>query len=110
MFSTAMKKGSVELLMLSLLEDEPLHGYQLGRLIESRSGGRLVFRISSLYPVLCRMEDRRWITGRWVEAPGKRRRRYYELTKKGRKALVHERETWLEFTRAVSRVTEPTSA
>ena len=83
MFSTAMKKGSVELLMLSLLEDEPLHGYQLGRLIESKSEGRLTFRISSLYPVLCRMEARRWITGRWVQAPGERRRRYYRLTKKG---------------------------
>ena len=107
MFTTAMKKGSVELLMLSLLEHGPVHGYQIGRLIESRSGGRLVFRASSLYPVLVRMEDRGWIKGRWVEAKGERRRRYYRLTRKGRGALEAQREKWTEFTLAVNLVTEP---
>ena len=92
--------------MLSLLEDGPVHGYQIGRLIESRSGGRLAFRASSLYPVLVRMEDRGWIKGRWVEAQGERRRRYYRLTKKGREALEAQKETWSEFTLAVNLVME----
>ena len=94
MFSPTLKKGSMELLLLSLLEDKPCHGYEIGRQIEEKSGGRLQFRVSSLYPVLCRMEDRGWIRGRWVEKPGERRRRFYELTPKGNKALVEQRETW----------------
>jgi transcriptional regulator len=99
-----MKKGSVELLILSLLDAQARHGYELGKLIESRSGGRLVFQISSLYPVLCRMEDRGWIKGRWVEKEGQRRRKYYQLTRQGGKALAAKQETWLEFAESVNQV------
>jgi PadR family transcriptional regulator PadR len=108
-FSPAMKKGSVELLLLSLLEDRDRHGYEIGKLIEQRSQGRLQFRVSSLYPVLCRMEERRWIKGRWVEKQGERRRRFYRLTAKGRKALALQKETWDEYTQAVNLVLEPTN-
>ncbi|MFC1661878.1 PadR family transcriptional regulator [Gemmatimonadota bacterium] len=104
MFSPELKKGSIELLILSLLEAESRHGYELGKLIESRSGGRLQFQISSLYPVLCRMEDRGWIKGRWVERVGQRRRRYYRLTRRGREALSTQQMTWLEFSDAVNQV------
>ena len=106
-FKPTLKKGSTELLILSVLESAPLHGYQIGVQIETRSLGRLTYRVSSLYPVLCRMEERGWISGRWVEQPGQRRRRYYRLTKKGSIALATERETWRAFTQAVSLVTEP---
>jgi len=109
-FSAALKKGSVEMLLLSLLEGERLHGYEIGKLIESRSGGRLQFRISSLYPVLCRMEDRGWIKGSWVEKPGERRRRFYRLTAKGADALAAQRETWSEYQLAVNLVLEPNNA
>ncbi len=104
MFSSQLKKGSVELLILSILDDEPCHGYEIGKLIEFRSGGRLQFRVSSLYPVLCRMEEKGWIKGRWVEKAGQRRRRYYRLTAKGREALAAEHETWVEFAAAVNQV------
>ncbi len=104
MSNLALKKGSVELLLLSILEDEPRHGYEIGKLIEMRSGGRLRFRVSSLYPILCRMEDRGWIKGRWVEKAGERRRRFYSLTKKGVRALAEQRRTWDEFTLAVNLV------
>jgi len=103
-FSPTMKKGSVELLVLSTLESKPRHGYDIGKRIETLSGGRLQFRVSSLYPILCRMEERGWIRGRWVEQPGLRRRRYYRLTTKGREALTEQRETWDAFTTAVSLV------
>ncbi len=109
LFSPAMKKGSVELLLLSLLEDEDHHGYEIGKLIEARSEGRLKFRISSLYPVLCRMEERGWIKGRWVEKEGKRRRRFYRLADKGREALARQKETWNAFTLAVNLVLEPSN-
>jgi PadR family transcriptional regulator, regulatory protein PadR len=103
-FTPEMKKGSVELLILSLLDAETRHGYDLGKLIESRSGGRLQFQISSLYPVLCRMEDRGWIRGRWVEREGQRRRKYYRITETGRRALATKQATWLEFAESVNQV------
>jgi PadR family transcriptional regulator len=104
MFSRELKKGSPELLILALLEESDRHGYELGKLIESRSGGRLHFRIGSLYPVLCRLEEKTFIKGRWVEHGGGPRRRYYRLTAQGRKFLETERDTWKAFVTAVNQI------
>ena len=110
MFSPTLKKGSAELLILSLLEPRERHGYEVAKLIEERSGGRLSFQASSLYPVLFRMEKRGWIKGTWVEKEGERRRRFYRLTAKGERALAAQRRTWREFTLAVNLVVEPSHA
>ena len=110
MFSPTLKKGSAELLILSLLERRERHGYEVAKLIEERSGGRLSFQASSLYPVLFRMEKRGWIKGTWVEREGQRRRRFYRLTEKGERALAVQRRTWKEFTLAVNLVVEPSHA
>ena len=99
------KKGSAELLILSLLEDQPRHGYDIGQLIEPRSGGSLRFHIASLYPLLYRLEKRGLIHGRWVEKPNQRRRRYYRLTPQGQKTLAQQRQSWRKFVGAVSRIT-----
>jgi PadR family transcriptional regulator, regulatory protein PadR len=99
------KKGSAELLILSLLEDQPRHGYDIGKLIESRSEGALRFHVASLYPLLYRLENRGWIEGRWIEKPNQRRRRYYRLTAQGQKILAQQRRSWKEFVKAVGRVT-----
>jgi transcriptional regulator len=99
-----MKKGSTELLILSLLEARPRHGYEIGKLIEAKSRGKLQYRIASLYPMLCRLEDRGLIAGRWVERAGERRRRYFRLTAEGRRVLERERAVWVEFMDAVNRV------
>jgi PadR family transcriptional regulator, regulatory protein PadR len=98
------KKGSAELLILSLLEDEPRHGYDIGRLIEFRSGGKLHFHVASLYPLLYRLEKRGWIQGRWVEKANPRRRRYYRLTTAGQHVLALQRKKWREFSGAVGRI------
>jgi PadR family transcriptional regulator, regulatory protein PadR len=100
-----LKKGSAELMILSLLESEPRHGYDICRLIEQRSAGAVKFRVASLYPLLYRMEQRGWIDGRWVEKAGQRRRRYYRLTKDGKRMLAAERRGWLEFVDAINRIT-----
>ena len=100
-----LKKGSAELLVLSLVEDQPRHGYDLSKLIESRSGGVLTFRVASLYPLLYRLEKRGWIAGRWIEKAGQRRRRYYRLTPAGAGVLASQRDTWREFAEAVNRIT-----
>jgi len=105
MLGNELKKGSAEFLVLSLLEHERRHGYELNKLIESRSKGVLRFNIASLYPMLYRMEERGWIVGRWVEKAGERRRRFYAITAAGRRALDELRSDWLELAAAVAHVT-----
>ncbi len=99
------KKGSAELLILSLLEDQPRHGYDISKLIQTRSGGALRFHVTSLYPLLHRLENDGWIAGRWVEKSEQRRRRYYSITPRGRKLLESRRKSWRDFVAAVSRIT-----
>jgi PadR family transcriptional regulator PadR len=105
MLDRELKKGSSELILLSLLDARPRHGYEISKLIEQRSAGRLRFHMASLYPLLYRIEERGWIQGRWVEKAGERRRRFYRLTAKGRRILAMQRETWREFVLAVNLVT-----
>jgi transcriptional regulator len=99
-----LKKGSAELLILSLLDARPRHGYDLARLIETRSRGRLKFHLDSLYPLLYRLEERGWLKGSWLEKPGERRRRFYKVTAEGRRVLAQQRKTWAAFVEAVGRV------
>jgi len=99
-----LKKGSAELLILSLVEGRPRHGYDIARLIEQRSEGALSFHAASLYPLLYRLEKRGWILGRWTEKPGERRRRLYRLTPEGHKALAAQRSGWESFARAINRI------
>ncbi len=99
-----LKKGSAELLILALVEIRPRHGYDIGKLIRSRSNGELAFNVASLYPLLYRLERRGWIDGRWTEKAGQRRRRMYKLTPDGRKVLAAQRGGWRSFARAVSRI------
>ena len=99
-----LKKGSAELLVLSLVEARPRHGYEIGKLIEARSNGTLSFNVASLYPLLYRLEKRGWILGRWVEKAGQRRRRYYKLTAQGKKILSAQRSSWRAFVQAIDRI------
>src|SRR5579872_649663 len=99
-----LKKGSAELLILSLVEARARHGYEIGKLIDERSGGELRFNAASLYPLLYRLEQRGWIEGRWVEKAGQRRRRYYRATGAGRKVLREQRSTWSTFVASVNRI------
>ena len=99
-----VKKGSAELLVLALIEDRARHGYEIGKLIEVRSGGVLKFHIASLYPMLYKLERRGLIQGRWVEKTGQRRKRFYRLTPEGRRVLESQRNRWQEFMSALARV------
>jgi PadR family transcriptional regulator len=104
-FDRELKKGSAELLILSLVEVRQRHGYEISKLIEARSGGALSFHVASLYPLLYRLEKRGWIKGHWVEKSGQRRRRYYKLTPEGKKVLKAQRSAWESFVAAISRIT-----
>jgi transcriptional regulator len=105
-----LKKGSTALLILSLLEARPRHGYDIGQQIERRSQGVVQLRVASLYPLLYRLERRGWVTGRWVERSGERRRRYYRLTPAGRRILADQKDIWRAFVAAVNRVVRTSNA
>jgi PadR family transcriptional regulator len=102
-FEAAARKGSAELLILASLEDGQLHGYDIAREIARKSGGLLTFHVASLYPLLYKLEDRKWIQGRWVEKAGQRRRRYYKLTAEGRRTLTAQRGRWTAFVQALTK-------
>src|SRR5215813_8034901 len=97
MLDREMKKGSAELLILSLVETRARHGYEIGKLIEARSKGALKFKVGSLCPLLYRLEKRVWIAGHWVETHGEERRRCYKLTKEGKRELKAQRGSWQSF-------------
>jgi PadR family transcriptional regulator PadR len=97
------RKGSAEILILSSLEDGQLHGYDIAREIARKSDGLLTFHVASLYPLLYKLEDRNWISGRWVEKAGQRRRRYYRLTAEGRRMLATQRGRWAAFVEALTK-------
>ena len=100
----AAKKGSADLLILALVDEADLHGYEIGRQIELRSSGTLRFTMASLYATLYRLEERNMIRGRWVEKAGQRRRRYYRITDSGREVLASQREDWSRFIAALTLV------
>jgi len=105
MLDRELKKGSAELIILSIVEARARHGYEISKLIETRSGGQLKFHVAPLYPLLYRLEERGWLQGRWVEKPGQRRRRFYGLTAEGRRVLASQRDTWKVFVNAMRLIT-----
>jgi len=105
MLERELKKGSAELIILSIIEGRARHGYEISKLIESRSAGELTFHVASLYPLLYRLEERGWIRGKWVEKAGERRRRFYSLTTEGQRVLKHQRETWKKFVESIALIT-----
>lgn len=105
MLARELKKGSAELIILSIVEARARHGYEISKLIEARSGGEVTFHVASLYPLLYRLEERGWIRGKWVEKAGQRRRRFYSLTAEGRRVLARQQETWKRFVHAIGLIT-----
>jgi PadR family transcriptional regulator, regulatory protein PadR len=104
MIRTELKRGTAELAVLSVLEDGPLHGYEIGRRIEEQSGGTLRYTLAALYPLLYRMEHRGWLRGEWETGGSGKRRRSYRLLPRGRKMLKPMREEWTDLFRALRRV------
>ena len=98
------KKGSAEVVILAIVEQEAHHGYEIAKLIEKRTDGSLRFTLASLYATLYRLEDRGWIKGRWVEKAGQRRRCYYRITESGRRMLADQRADWGRFVAALGLV------
>jgi PadR family transcriptional regulator PadR len=110
MIRPGIKRGTAELAILSILEEEPLHGYEIARRIEEQTKGKLRFTLASLYPLLYRMEQRGWVRGAWENSASGRRRRCYRLTPQGRKKLAPLRLEWAELFRALRRLAKVADA
>ncbi len=92
-----LKKGSTSLLVLSILQQEPMYGYQIMRELEERSQGYFNLTAASLYPVLHKLEADALVSGSWQPGDGNRRRKYYSLTHKGQNMLNDQASEWQTF-------------
>lgn len=102
--SLDMRTGSTTVLILSLLAEQPMYGYQLSKELASRSGGVFDFQEGTLYPALHRMEKEDLLTSYWEVVPEGPSRKYYAITDRGRDALADKSQDWGEFARALLRV------
>jgi PadR family transcriptional regulator PadR len=94
-------KGTLEMIVLEVLQHQPMHGWGITELIERRSGGLLSVNQGSLYPALYRLVARAWVSSEWQTTENNRSARYYSLTRAGRKQLAAERAQWQKLSRGV---------
>jgi PadR family transcriptional regulator PadR len=92
-----IRKGSTTLLILALLSEEPMYGYQISQELEQRSGGYFEMKEGLLYPLLHRMRREGLVSSKWQEASGVRRRKYYAITTAGKQALKEQTQEWKTF-------------
>jgi DNA-binding PadR family transcriptional regulator len=101
-----MRKGSTTVLILSLLTEQPMYGYQMAKDLASRSGGIFEFKEGTLYPALHRMEKNGLLTSYWEVVEEGPSRKYYSITDKGRDMLARKSRDWSDFARALLQVLE----
>jgi len=103
-------KGNADSLLLCLIEQQPMYGYQIIKELEGRSQGYFKFKEGTLYPALHRLEKAGLIVGKWQTLPSGRPRRYYYITGKGHRLLVVKRSQWQDFLTAMNLIIQPASA
>ena len=101
--SKELLKGSTNLLVLSVLENENMYGYQMIKEIKSKSGDVFEFQEGTLYPILHSLEEKGLITSYWDET-GSKKRKYYSITKKGKEQLKEKKEEWKIFSNGINQV------
>ena len=107
MYQKELLKGNTETLILSLLAEKTMYGYQMVKEIEQRSSGYFLFKEGTLYPALHRLEKSALVRGQWKEAPNGVPRRYYRITLKGEEVLAERMAEWHRFSAAVNLVMLP---
>lgn len=108
-YGRELLKGNTETLLLSLLINQPMYGYQIIKELKERSHGYFRFKEGTLYPALHRLEAAGLVRGSWERLPSGKERRYYNLTDKGRKLLEEMVAEWRGFSAAVNLVMQPTT-
>ena len=101
-----MTKGSSALLVLSVLEKKEMYGYLIVKEIRVRSDGAFDLKEGTLYPILHAFEKEGMVSSYWSESPEGRKRKYYQITKKGIKELEKSKKEWLSYTESVRSVLE----
>ena len=105
-FSPELLRGSLDLMVLSILAEAPQYGYLIQQRLREASGDRVAVTAGTLYPILHRLEQSRYVKCRWESTTG-RRRKWYELTAAGRRQLQHRAEQWQLYADCVRRLLEP---
>ena len=103
-----LMKGNVDSLLLSLIGQQPMYGYQIIKELNKRSQGYFKFKEGTLYPALHRMERDGLIQGKWQMLPGGQQRKYYQITDKGLSILIEKRSQWRDFLVAMNMIIQPT--
>ena len=102
-----LMKGSADSLLLCLIGQQPMYGYQIIKELERRSQGYFKFKEGTLYPALHRLEKAGLILGKWQALPNGRHRRYYHITDKGHRLLAVKRSQWQDFLTAMNLIIQP---
>lgn len=103
-YDRELLKGNTDTLLLSLLSQQPMYGYQIIKEMERRSGGYFKFKEGTLYPALHRMEEAGLVSAKWQQLPNGQERRYYHITEKGLQAWRDKLGEWLGFSRAMNSI------
>jgi transcriptional regulator len=104
---TEILQGTLDMLILQVLQWGPRHGYALSKAIRTNSGELLKVDTGSLYPALHRLERKGWIAAEWKDSELGPRLRVYRLTKSGRRQLAAERSRWARLTEAIDGILNP---
>jgi PadR family transcriptional regulator PadR len=102
-------KGNIDSLLLCVIVQQPMYGYQIIKELERRSKGYFKFKEGTLYPALHRLEKAGLSQGEWQTLPNGRQRRYYHITEKGLQSLVAKKDQWLDFLKAMNLIIQPVS-
>ena len=109
-YQRELLKGNTDTLLLSLIIQKPIYGYQIIKEMETKSNGYFQFKEGTLYPALHRLEKAGFIKGKWEKLPSGQERRYYHIQEKGEKALEDRLKTWRSFSMAVNMVMHPVAS
>lgn len=102
-------RGHLETVVLAVLERRDAHGFEVMQHLDEKSRGMLALKEGTLYPVLYRLEDKGYVSGKWDDKNAERlgpRRRVYSITKKGKGELTRRRKDWTEFVNVVGAMVE----
>jgi PadR family transcriptional regulator, regulatory protein PadR len=102
--SKELLKGSTVILILSLLDNKPMYGYQIIKEIDQKSAGAFNFKEGTLYPILHSLESEGIVESHWEQKEGSRKRKYYRITDKGKRFAISKKEEWVTFRTAVDKV------
>ena len=102
-----LMKGSIDSLLLCVIGQQPMYGYQIIKELEKRSRGYFRFKEGTLYPALHRLENAHQIQGKWQLLPSGQQRKYYYITDKGLSSLAEKRNQWQDFLAAMNLIIQP---